>query len=120
MDTLVEGERSVGDLRLLKRSGKDALPRLCASGAKMQARQFPATAPDSHLLLLLRPSRQVRLSECSSCDGKALRKPLRSLPGGCDNDAHPPLRRSLLPLARFRRPAKPRSSAEDHPGLQEP
>src|SRR5438552_826218 len=120
MDTLVEGERGAGDLRLLKRAVKDALPRLCPSRTKMPAWQFSTTAPESHLSLLLRAARQVRLSEGSSCDGKALRQSLRPPLGGCDNDAHPPLRRSLLSLARFRRPAKPRSPAENHPGLQEP
>src|SRR5436309_5693247 len=120
MDTLAEGERGAGDLRLLERAGKDALPRLCAAGSKMPAWQFPAAAPDSHLSLLLRASRQVRLSEGSSCHGKALCQPLRSPLGGCDNHPHPPLWRSLLSLARFRRPAKPRSPGENHPGLQEP
>src|SRR5438445_3131412 len=119
MDTLVAGERGAGDLRLLKRAGKDALPLLCPSRTKMPAWQFPTTAPESHLSLLLRASRQVRLSEGSSCHGKALRKPLRSPLGGCDNDAHLSLRRSLLSLARFRRPAKPGSPEENHPGLQE-
>src|SRR5437667_8028836 len=119
MDTLAEGERGAGDLRLLKRAGKDALPRLCAAGAKMQARQFPAAASESHLSLLLRASRQVRLSQGPSCHGKALRQSLRPPMGGCDNDAHPPLWRSLLSLARFRRPAKPGSPGENHPGLWE-
>src|SRR5207249_6267949 len=117
MDTLAEGERGAGDLRLLKRAGKDALPRLCAVSAKMQAWQFPAAASDSHLSLLLRASRQVCLSEGSSCHGKALRQSLRPPLGGCDNDAHLSLRRSLLSLARFRRPAKPRAPGENHPGL---
>src|SRR5437867_7900481 len=99
MDTLVEGERGACHLRLLERAGEDALPRLCASSAKMQAWQFPAAASDSHLSLLLRASRQICLSEGSSCHGKALCESLRSPLGGCDNDAHPPLWRSLLPLA---------------------
>src|SRR5438876_8655963 len=107
LDTLAACERGACHLRALKHTGENALPRLCASGAKMPARQFPATASDSHLSLLLRASRQVRLSECSSCDGKADREHVRSPLGGCDNDAHPPLWRSLLPLARFRRSAKP-------------
>src|SRR5947207_8456659 len=120
MDTLAEGERGACHLRLLERAGKDALPRLCVASAKMQAWQFPAAASDRHLSLLLRAARQVRLSKGSSCHGKALRKPLRSPLGGCDNDTHPPLWRPLLSLARFRRPAKPRSPGENHPGLQEP
>src|SRR5712692_782473 len=99
MDTLAEYERSACHLRSLKQSGEDALPRLCAAGAKMQARQFPAAAAESHLSLLLRTSRQVSVSASQSGDGKALRQPLRSTLGRSGKHPYLPLTRPILPLA---------------------
>src|ERR1700730_9623829 len=119
MGPYVHQKAGSGHLRISQQPQQDAWARLRAPGLPVPSRQPFAAYSKSRLLPLLRLRRQIYVSDCQGGNGEAPRKSYSSRVDRRSNYPYLSLPGPLLPLARFRRSAKRRSSPEYRRSLQE-